>query len=106
MSQKKKNKSIPTVTTPTTKTLKRVSKKRVVVLEENLVRRSPRMRGKIPKVSAETQSTSPKQSNEEYLVQVVLDDPPNQPKILDIPQNLDEECKDEMNEIQNNSPTS
>ena len=63
------------------------------------------MKRKNPKVSIETQSTSPKPSNEESLVQFVSDDSPNQPKIPDIPQNPDEECRVKVNESQNNSPT-
>ena len=61
------------------------------------------MKGKNSKMSVETQSTSSKPSNEESPVQVVPDDSPNQPKILDIPQNPDEECRVEVNESQNNS---
>ena len=62
------------------------------------------MKGTTCKVLVETRSTSPKPSNEESLVQVISDDSPNQPKILDIPQNPDKECRVEVNESQNNSP--
>ena len=48
------------------------------------------MKGQTSIVLVETHFTSPKPSNEESPIQVVLDDSPNQPKILDIPQNLDE----------------
>ena len=94
-------KSVLVAATHTTKTPKRVSKKKVVVLEEAPVQIIPIMRGKIPKVSLETHSTSPKQSNEEYPIQVIPDDSPNQLEILDIPQNVDEEFKVGMNESQN-----
>ena len=52
----------PTVVTPTVETSKGRSRKKVVIPEETPMRRSPRMRGKISKVSVEAQSTSSKPS--------------------------------------------
>ena len=62
------------------------------------------MKGQTSIVLVETQFTSPKPSNEESPIQVVLDDSPNQPKFPNIPQNLDDKCKAKMNEGQNLFP--
>ena len=64
------------------------------------------MRGKFPKVLSQTHSSLPKQSDEEPPVQVIPNDSPSQPKIPDIPHNLDEKCKAKMNEFQNDSQVS
>ena len=64
------------------------------------------MRGQIRKVPLETQSTLPKQSDEEPPVQVIPNDSPNQLEIPCIPHNPNEKCKAKMNECQNDSQAS
>ena len=54
VSKKKKTKSSPVAITPATETLKRGSRKKVVVLEETPMQRIPRTKGKNSKVLVET----------------------------------------------------
>ena len=71
-----------------------------MILEETPVRRSPRMRGKISK-----ESTSSKPFTKESLVQIVLDNSSPHPGTTNIPKNPNEECRIEVNENQNDTPT-
>ena len=70
-----------------------------MILEENPIRRIPRIRGQISK-----ESTSSKPSTKESLVQIIHDNSPPHPKIANFLENPNEECRVEVNKNKNDSP--
>jgi len=91
--RQKRTKKDPTTTTPIAKTPKGKSRQKVVMQEETLVRRSPRMREKVSK-----DSTLSKTSTRESPMQIVFDHSPPHRTITSILENPTEECRDEIKE--------
>ena len=104
VARQKKTKTSHVVVTPTAETSKGKSRKKAKILEETPMRIGPRMRGHISNVTIESQSTSSKSSTKESLVQIILDNSPPHPKIANIHEKPNEECRVEVNENQNDSP--